>query len=232
MRSHVDHDRARRHVFGTDQTGNPCGHDEDFGPTGVCRQISRPRVALRHRGVGAQQQHGQRLADDRAPPDDDRLFARHVYTRRFQAGEGRGRRAGDQGGAAHRQQPQGFRPHPLDVLPGRDGLLQRETVQRLRHRQVNHDPADGRVFVQFRDGPQCYGHGRIFRQLNQAIIDPHRLGVFRLRPGITQRRRIGSEEYRGQRGGVSTLAQRCRALCRLFADLDREVFSVDQFSGQ
>src|SRR5689334_5375723 len=60
--AHVDHDRVRANVPGSDQAGPPDGGDQDVGASGDRGEVGRPGVADRDRGVAGEQQVRQRLA--------------------------------------------------------------------------------------------------------------------------------------------------------------------------
>ncbi len=79
-----------------DERRPPQRRHENVGLAGHLRQVHRARMADRHGGVPVQQQQGHRLADDVAPPDDDRPRARDRDLRSLQQLDDSRRRAGDQ----------------------------------------------------------------------------------------------------------------------------------------
>src|SRR5437763_6814151 len=94
----VNHGGARMDQIASDHAGAADGSHQNLGSAADRLKIARLGVTNRHRGIGVQQQHGHRFADDVAASHHHGIFAGHLDAAAPQNLHAPGGRAGHQSG--------------------------------------------------------------------------------------------------------------------------------------
>ena len=98
MHAHVDHHRPGSHVVRANQRLPADRCDQDLRLAGDFGEITGPRMADGHGGVGVQKEHSHRLADDVRSPNDDRPPTLELDSRTAEHLHDPGRGTGNQPG--------------------------------------------------------------------------------------------------------------------------------------
>ena len=94
--AHVNNRRSRLHERSSHETGPAQRRNQDVGACGNRRQVLRARVADCHRRVPMKQKQRDRLSDDVAAADDDRVLAADFNAGALQQFDNSARRARDE----------------------------------------------------------------------------------------------------------------------------------------
>src|SRR5258708_24262265 len=115
----------------------------------MARQVPRPGVAHRDRGVWLQKQEGGRLTDEIAPAHDDRLSAFDLNARAVEQLDDAGRRAWlDAARKPECDKPGIDGMESVDILDGVESPGDASHVDLSRRRLLDADPAHALVGVQ------------------------------------------------------------------------------------
>ena len=169
VRADVDDRRAGLDEVGGHQGRTASRRHQHVGAGRHVREVDGPRMADRHRGVAVQQQHRQRLADDVAAADDDRLPALDLDAFAVEQLHHTGRRARGERRRLLHEAAHVARMESVDVLRRIDGLEDPPlgvVPHPGRQRRLHQDAVRLRVGVERLDDGQRL---RVRRGLGQAL---------------------------------------------------------------
>ena len=198
--AHVDHHRPLPDVVGRQEPRLADRRHDNVRLPADRRQVPRPGVAQDHRGVLLQQEGRHRLADDVAaahhrgglPCRRDAAAGQKFHDPRRRAGH-------------ERRPPQQEAPHVEGVeavhVLGRVDLLEQVLGVQLRgERQLQQDPVDRRVLVEFADRLLDLGTAGVRRKLAVARLQAELAAGLDFLLHVDLGGRVVSDHDRGQRG--------------------------------
>ncbi len=198
----VDHRRARRDPVAAHQCRLPNGGDEDVGTPALVGEIAGAAVRDRHRGVGREQERGERAPDDRRASEHRRPRAAKRDPARLQQAHDAAWRARDEGRLAAGEMPDIERVKAIDVLRGIDRLDDGLRVDRGGQWELHEDRVGRLVRVQPGDRVEKGRLAHAGGQMDGLRGDAGRRRGAVLVADIDRARRVVAHEDNGETGPV------------------------------
>ncbi|CDN43882.1 hypothetical protein BN871_DS_00270 [Paenibacillus sp. P22] len=225
----VDDDGSRLDAAGPDRLGLADGHDENIRGGRDRLQILRSGMADGHGRILAEQQHGDRLADDIAASDYDGMLACDLMAAALDQLDDACRRAGQQAFVADDEIARALRAEAVHILLDADRVDDRFLRYMRRKRQLDQNAMDQLVPVELADQLQKLFLGRLPRQAMDLGVEAHFRASLFLAAHIHGRSRIVSDEnYRQSRHDAGS-PQLLRLQLHFRTNFSRYALSVNDF---
>src|SRR5581483_4731244 len=167
------------------------------------------------------------LADEQAPPDDDRVQAFRIDARLRDEAHHPERRTGPQTGRAREEPTLAHRVETVDVLVRVDALDDLLRVETRRQRELHQDAVHVAPAVQVVDEREQLGLRRRRRQPEAEEGDAERAARLLLVADVDRGRRVVADEDGRETGSRTARAQLVDAHAHLLAHAGRDRLAVD-----
>ena len=211
----------------SDHAGVADGSHQNLGSAADRWKIARLGVTNRHRGIGVQQQHGHRFADDVAASHHHGIFASHLDAAAPQDLHATGRCAGDQAGTLGGEIAHVDGMKSIHVFFRRHRQQHALGINLRRKRQLHQDAVNLRALIQIADHRQQLFGGDGIAGRDGFAVNAQTLAGFRFIANVNLGSRIASREDGSQAGPQALRGQRADFLRNFGFDVGGDFGAIE-----